>query len=436
MPDLAAISQVDLEDSLWYRLGNRFGLVSLRPRLVDDAKVEKREDTLMLVCRSRDSELELSAAEARLIPDFDGTKTISEMVLAELGQQGRLEIEPILNLVDRVMRAEMLENFPPNMFRQLDAHLEQRAVRVVVPGKPVGHEPIPDPVHAHDHDEDADGDDGAPVSDFEQAPWRPRTPMLAERVRFLRSMELLRGLDLPTLGSLAEALHEEAFPAASNIVKEGQESDRFFIIRSGEANVLARVEGELRRVAKLGPGDYFGESGLLDNTIRNATVRSSPARPLVAYTVEGDTFERIISPHVAAFRGRQLVSKRRARLQEVALFSSLGDAELERLARIMHEHHVPEGRTIFEQGEVGDRLYVIVEGGASVIRDGVPVAELGEGDFFGETALLFTTQRTATVTASQDSTIWSLDKPAFEALMRGYMLGRRDMMPTLLNRAR
>lgn len=421
----------DLQLSLWGRLGERFGLVSLRPRLTADTRVRRIGDEVELVQISTGRVLPLEGADVRLVRQFDGERTILEMIVAEMGAEGRLEIERVLGLVDRVMRAEMLENFPPNIFRQLENHLARQSVSLKrdmeqgdwEAGAQLGRELA--------------GEGGAPglLPGSEQVVWRPRTPMLAERAQFLRSVELLRSLDLYSIGALAEAAHEEAFPAAHNVVTEGDAPERFYIVRSGELNVTRRdEEGKPRRIARLNPGDWFGEAGLLDDRARNASVRVGPSRPAQVYSFDANVFETIISPHIDAFRGRQMLAKRRERLAQIPLFSSLASSDLERLAQAVKEVHAPAQTVVFRQGEPGDRFYVIVEGAVGVVKDGVPVAKLTEGEFFGETALLFTRERTATVATTEESTFWTIDGPAFERMVREHLMGRRDMMPTVLNR--
>jgi CRP-like cAMP-binding protein len=86
-------------------------------------------------------------------------------------------------------------------------------------------------------------------------------------------------------------------------------------------------------------------------------------------------------------------------LAKVPLFSDLSEDDLRALATYADEVTVSEGKHLVDQGGYAYDLFAIVEGTAQVIADGEVVAELGPGDFFGETGVLDKEQRNATVVA-------------------------------------
>jgi cAMP-dependent protein kinase regulator len=70
---------------------------------------------------------------------------------------------------------------------------------------------------------------------------------------------------------------------------------------------------------------------------------------------------------------------------------------------------------IVVQGGVGDCFYMVDDGRVEVTIDGYRVGALGPGDSFGDKALLDSAPRTATVTATESTVLWSLDGDDFAA---------------------
>jgi CRP/FNR family cyclic AMP-dependent transcriptional regulator len=94
-------------------------------------------------------------------------------------------------------------------------------------------------------------------------------------------------------------------------------------------------------------------------------------------------------------------------LANAPLFSGFGSAELKRLARALYPRRHQAGEVILNEGEEAAGLYIVSSGQVEVVKDlGGPketvLATLGEGDFFGETALLDGYPRTASIRALGD----------------------------------
>ncbi len=77
---------------------------------------------------------------------------------------------------------------------------------------------------------------------------------------------------------------------------------------------------------------------------------------------------------------------------------------------------------MFEQGDAGDRFYVISAGEAEVIGDGDRIRTLARGDAFGEIALLREVTRTAEVRARTDLQLYALERGVFLPAVGGYRL--------------
>ena len=79
--------------------------------------------------------------------------------------------------------------------------------------------------------------------------------------------------------------------------------------------------------------------------------------------------------------------------------------------------HFHAGEIIFDQGDFGDKLYSVVRGTVEIVKDGEVVAELAEGEVFGEIALLEDSPRTAAIRAKTDADLISFSRPAFKQIV-------------------
>lgn len=110
----------------------------------------------------------------------------------------------------------------------------------------------------------------------------------------LRNIGLFGALPENVLGHLAATLTLVTPSAGDMVFREGEEAREMFVVISGEIEVLKRSKrGIDARVALLGPGDWFGEMGLLDVQARSATVRAlAPARMLRITSADLDALYR------------------------------------------------------------------------------------------------------------------------------------------------
>ena len=104
-------------------------------------------------------------------------------------------------------------------------------------------------------------------------------------------------------------------------------------------------------------------------------------------------------------------------LRNVPLFSSCTKKELQTIARATDEITVPAGHELTDQGQIGREAFVIVDGSATVKRNGKKVATLGPGAVVGELSLLDHGPRTATVTTDTDTTVLVIEQRHFMAVL-------------------
>jgi MFS family permease len=124
----------------------------------------------------------------------------------------------------------------------------------------------------------------------------------------LQAIPMFGPLNPITLDHLARALDRVEVPAGEVIVREGDASDLFYVIESGRVQVTA-ADGQVLR--EEGPGDYFGEIGLLRDVPRTATITAM--EPTVLMALEREEFLDAVTGQGEARRLAEDIVGRRLR---------------------------------------------------------------------------------------------------------------------------
>ena len=122
-----------------------------------------------------------------------------------------------------------------------------------------------------------------------------------------------------------------------------------------------------------------------------------------------------------ASRGGELkLSRKDAKLEllaQVPLFRACNKRDLRRIASLVDEVDVSQGKVLTRQGQPGWEFFVIVDGEAKATMRGHRSAPLKRGAFFGEMSLLDGGPRSATVTAETDMRLLVLSSRSFSSLI-------------------
>ncbi len=179
---------------------------------------------------------------------------------------------------------------------------------------------------------------------------------------------------------------------------------RVYILVLGEVEVSDTVDGKRIVLARLGPGEVFGEISALFRIPRISDV--TVTQPSVLLEIPGDILEQVISARPELQLA--IIQRYKTRLTETALRSvpSLRDVSHDRIASLIEKSTlvgIPPGGVIVSEEELGDALYIIIYGTARVSHDvngeRLNIALLRAGDYFGEWSLLTGLPRTASVEA-------------------------------------
>ncbi|MGE3808723.1 MAG: ATP-binding cassette domain-containing protein, partial [Gemmataceae bacterium] len=104
-------------------------------------------------------------------------------------------------------------------------------------------------------------------------------------------------------------------------------------------------------------------------------------------------------------------------LSQCDIFSGFTPDQIAHVAEKMRKERFGPGRVIVQQGDEGDKFYLVRAGKVDVLINGSTVRTLGEGEFFGERALLTGEKRSATVRAATDVETYFLGKADFQSAL-------------------
>lgn len=294
----------------------------------------------------------------------------------------------------------------------------------------------------------------------------------------LLTIPFLREIPKSKLSVLAAMCRYEAFDSGQTVFDEDSDADKLFLVLNGVAQVVAKSDrtseqsvtlqrslecsGDRKTLAtgtdeplvpidELKSGDYFGETALVFNVDRTCGVRTlEKCLFLTVHKTDFENFLKIcpVEESLTKVIKQRMVSKLSS--LGIPFLNGIPDEMLSSLATSVEINEVPKDHIIFNQGDVGDRFYIIVHGSVAcstsaeateneanedgkysddVNGDCVQEApesigienilgSLGPGQYFGEMSLVNSDShlRTATVTSTQKSILLSINKDSFQTL--------------------
>lgn len=242
--------------------------------------------------------------------------------------------------------------------------------------------------------------------------------------------------DMPNaaLEELIERLGDLTVARGDYVFRQREPGSSLFIITGGYVQVLRHERGEEEKLlARLGPGDFFGEWSLLTGEQRrHASVRAETRVELLQLSRE--TLAAIVEryPGVKDIL-RAFYQKRRVDTLLSQIFPSLTAQERRKLADQLDAwQSYPSGTLIVQEGDSSAFMSIIVVGQVdvftqSLMGDEVLLATLGPGQFFGENSALTGAPRSASVRAKTDVVLHNINR---EGLVEA-LIERPDVLQAL-----
>jgi CRP-like cAMP-binding protein len=263
-------------------------------------------------------------------------------------------------------------------------------------------------------------------SDFaDDAPSAVHAMSTAARMalRTLPKIPLFSSLKAQQIRRLIQGVELRRAPAGEVIVRQGEPGEELFVVASGKVVVMAPDE-----IARLGEGSFFGEIALLTERGRTATVRACTNTDLL--TLPRSLFLWLLqqSPEALKLVRRYIRDRLVGRLLETSpLFATFSDSDRQELIGRFRFLELGERTEVLQQGRHAAAFFILLAGEAVVVRDGQPVATLGDGEVFGERSLL--TGRPATESVRISTRSFALELPSQQ--FRPLVLHHRALLDCL-----
>mmetsp|Transcript_38647 Transcript_38647/g.90823 ORF Transcript_38647/g.90823 Transcript_38647/m.90823 type:complete len:809 (+) Transcript_38647:75-2501(+) len=291
-------------------------------------------------------------------------------------------------------------------------------------------------------------------------PERAASPGGGLDLGFLSTVDLFKRLPEEAAFQVSQILIACSYAKNQAIVKQGDLGQEFFVIKTGTASVWIRAEGSDKdvKVAILGPGDYFGETSLLRDVPRTATVRA--VTDLEAVKITREDFFRMNLHEKLEMRARRgaavaqetpnpaakdpspktadeekLIKDALQKNKNLQATVALNDERIKKMVAIAWKENIVAGTQLITEGDKDASFFYIIQDGAfNVVKSEAVdkdlnslavglakaqvVATISKGVSFGELALLYQAPRAATVEAATDAVVWVIDRTNFQNILQ------------------
>lgn len=231
---------------------------------------------------------------------------------------------------------------------------------------------------------------------------------------------------LPTLSDkqlieLIPQLRMLTFPPGATVIRQGDPADTFYIVLEGEVEVVKQSAEGKRLLKRQGANSYFGEIGLLYETVRTATVRAAPGSPVRLIAVNHSDFRNMVvqSKMTHAVLNQRALEVLADDLYQVGASSKTSGSEANLVLQSFQPNEI-----ILQKGDALHTLYIVIEGAAIELEDETapnPTVSrvFNRLDYFGGIDWLQTRTSPRTIHASKETgaQLLVIDNTALQALL-------------------
>jgi len=243
--------------------------------------------------------------------------------------------------------------------------------------------------------------------------------------------EDFQGSKFPDLMVLYPDEFEQLYHAATSLsvkanevtIREGQQGESLYLVKSGQFRVYKRHEDNLYEVGSINPGDLFGEASVLYQSTAGAEVRAIDNCEL--YVIPSKVVHEVFESNERFLRATTQLAERRAAASALAvnpIFSTLPMAVREVALFNSKFLTVKEGDVIINEGDEASYVFILLAGEVEVtlqhprqLGSHIVITTRKSGDELGEIAVITGYPHGATVTAVTPVRLLSINNKSIVA---------------------
>ncbi len=225
-----------------------------------------------------------------------------------------------------------------------------------------------------------------------------------------------------------------SFDMGENIFNQGEMGDYAYLVYSGRVRVFQQnKKGKHITMEILSSGNLFGERSIIKKEPRINSVRAS--EDVVALRIGRADFEKLLQDNQELLPYFEKFFQDNSIINFLRLSTFLGTPPSKQVRALLHqleESSFKEEEIIFKEGDTGNLLYIIKSGEVKAIKekDGKEhiFSYMGEGNYFGELALIMDSPRTATIIATKDTECYTISRNNFNKLIKSAPNLRKQLL--------
>jgi NTE family protein/lysophospholipid hydrolase len=259
----------------------------------------------------------------------------------------------------------------------------------------------------------------------------------------LKTSDLFENVDQELLERLGHGNLTRIFVSQGEmLIQQGGASNALYVVVRGQLKAILNQENNQIVFGSIGEGEIVGEMQILLGGKHTANVYALTDAELIK--LPKTTFEKLIDKSPDILQKMALIIVQRLRHDQLVailpdLFGPCDETTIQALDTQIEWVHISRGKALFRQGDIGDSLYIVINGLLQAVTEDENgkkqiIGKIYQGESVGEMAIIAGTDRTASIYALRDSELVKLSKSAFELLIRQCPQMMKKLAQLVINR--